>query len=93
MNFTLNDFVQWILGIICGYGLYLAWIKYDSWKRDKRKKPEPKPLPLVHTIPTPIKIERSPEHTKMEEYYERKRKLRKYKLRTSRISRRMNRGK
>ena len=36
--FETNEIVQWVLGIICGYGLYIAYIKYDLWKLDKKEK-------------------------------------------------------
>jgi len=38
MDFTLNDFIQWVLGMVCGYGLWIAYIKYDLWKLDKKEK-------------------------------------------------------
>ena len=55
------------------------------------KKPEPKPIPIVNAIPKPIKGETTPEQSMTDEYYSKKRKMRKRKLRISRVSRRSNR--
>ena len=33
--FETNEIIQWVLGIICGYGLYIAYMKYDLYKKEK----------------------------------------------------------